>query len=35
MTETEVIKLLKDMGIVREDGQNLTITDLSDITFIH
>ena len=35
MTETEVINLLKEMGIVKEDGQNLQITDLSDITFIH
>lgn len=35
MTEAEVINLLKEMGIVREDGQNLQITDLSDITFIH
>ncbi len=35
MTESEVINLLKNMGIVREDGDNLHITDLSDITFIH
>lgn len=35
MTETEVINLLKEMGIVREDGGNLQISDISDITFIH
>lgn len=35
MTETEIINLLKEMGIVREDGQNLQISDLSDLTFIH
>ena len=35
MTQTEVINLLKEMGIVKEDGQNLQINDLSDLTFIH
>ena len=35
MTQTEVINLLKEMGIVREDGQNLVINDISDITFVH
>lgn len=35
MTETEVINLLKNMGIVKEEGSNLQISDLSDLTFIH
>lgn len=35
MTQTEVITLLKEMGIIKEDGQNLQISDLSDLTFIH
>lgn len=35
MTQTEVINLLKEMGIVKEDGQHLQISDLSDLTFIH
>lgn len=35
MTETEVIDLLKKMGIVREDGDNLHINDIADLTFIH
>jgi hypothetical protein len=35
MTESEVLDLLKKQGIIREDGENLRITDLSDITFIH
>lgn len=35
MTETEIINLLKEMGIVKEDGQHLQISDLSDLTFIH
>ena len=35
MTESEVLDLLKRQGIIREDGENLRITDLSDITFIH
>ena len=35
MTETEVINLLKEMGIVREDGGNLQLSDISDLTFIH
>lgn len=35
MTQTEVINLLKEMGIVREDGQDLQINDISDLTFIH
>lgn len=35
MTQTEVINLLKEMGIIKEDGQNLTINDISDITFVH
>lgn len=35
MTETEVINLLKSMGIVKEEGSNLQINDLSDLTFIH
>lgn len=35
MTESEVLDLLKRQGIIREDGEDLRITDLSDITFIH
>ena len=35
MTETEIIELLKEMGIVREEGDNLHISDLADLTFIH
>lgn len=35
MTESEILDLLKKQGIVKEDGGNLSITDLSDITFIH
>lgn len=35
MTESEILDLLKQQGIVKEDGGNLSITDLSDITFIH
>lgn len=35
MTESEVLDLLKKQGIIREDGEDLRITDLSDITFIH
>lgn len=35
MTETEVLDLLKKQGIIKEDGGDLTITGLSDITFIH
>lgn len=35
MTQTEVINLLKEMGIIKEDGQNLQINNLSDLTFIH
>ena len=35
MTQTEVINLLKEMGIVREEGQDLQINDISDLTFIH
>lgn len=35
MTQTEVINLLKEMGIIKEDDQNLTINDISDITFVH
>lgn len=35
MTETEIIKMLKEMGIVRQDGKNLEISDLSSLTFIH
>lgn len=35
MTQTEVINLLKEMGIVKEDGENLSINDISDLTFIH
>lgn len=35
MTRTEVIDLLKEMGIVREEGQNLEINDLASLTFIH
>lgn len=35
MTESEVLDLLKKQGIIRQDGEDLRITDLSDITFIH
>lgn len=35
MTQTEVINLLKEMGIVKQDGQNLEINDIADLTFIH
>lgn len=35
MTQTEVINLLKEMGIVREEGQDLKISDIADLTFIH
>lgn len=35
MTETEVLDLLKKQGIIKEDGGDLSITGLSDITFIH
>lgn len=35
MTETEIINLLKDMGIVKEDGGYLQLSDISDITFIN
>ena len=35
MTQTEVINLLKEMGIVKQDGQDLQINDIADLTFIH
>lgn len=35
MTESEILDLLKKNGIICEDGKDLRISDLSDITFIH
>lgn len=35
MTQTEVINLLKELGIVREEGKDLQISDIADLTFIH
>lgn len=35
MTQTEVINLLKEMGIVQEDNGNLDISDIASLTFIH
>lgn len=35
MTQTEILELLKERGIICEDGEDLQITNLSDITFIH
>lgn len=35
MTESELIDKLKELGIVQVDGQGLSITDISDLTFIH
>ena len=35
MDEAGLIEKLKEMGIVREEGQGLEINDISDLTFIH
>ena len=35
MTESEILDLLKKNGIICEDGKDLRISNLSDITFIH
>lgn len=35
MTESEIIELLKEMGIVKEDGENLQLSDIASLTFIH
>jgi hypothetical protein len=35
MTEEEVIELLQELGIVQNNDDSLSISNIADITFIH